>query len=215
LLSTLHQSSLGSLYLIVPGKLHPLWYTSLLPYLFFISAVGIGFAMVIVESTLSKRAFGKALEMPLLAKLGQAMVVVLGVYGLLRLFDMFSRKVFRGVEIHSTEALYFSLEMLLLVVIPVGLLVFRRIRETPGGLFAGALSAVLGFVLNRLDVSITGMSRAAGAAYQPSWMEWSVTLGLTALGFGLFALAVKYLPVFEAAGEPRPLIEEERDSAAA
>ena len=79
ILSTLHQSSLGSLYLIVPAKLHPLWYTPLLPYLFFISAIGAGIGMTILESYLSKRAFGRHLEMDLLEPLARGMVVALGV----------------------------------------------------------------------------------------------------------------------------------------
>src|SRR4029453_2412194 len=84
ILSTLHQSSLGSLYLIVPSKLHPLWYTPLLPFLFYISAIGAGLGMVIIESYLSGRSIGRRLELRLLEPLGRAMVVVLGVYGVLR-----------------------------------------------------------------------------------------------------------------------------------
>ena len=84
ILSTLHQSSLGSLYLIVPSKLHPLWYTPLLPFLFLVSAIGAGIGMTILESYLAKRAFGRHLEMDLLEPLARGMVVALGVYGLLR-----------------------------------------------------------------------------------------------------------------------------------
>ncbi len=85
LLSTLHQSSLGSLYLIVPQKLHPLWYSPTLPLLFYVSAIGAGLGMIIVESHLSGRAFGRRLELDLLEPLGRAMVVVLAVFGVLRL----------------------------------------------------------------------------------------------------------------------------------
>ena len=91
MLSTLHQSSLGSLYLIVPEKLHPYWYSPLLPVFFFISAVGVGMAMVIFESNLSSRAFGREIEMPLLEVLGRAMAVVLAIYGLLKFQDLWGR----------------------------------------------------------------------------------------------------------------------------
>jgi len=77
LLSTLHQSSLGSLYLIVPDKLHPFWYSPLLPVLFFVSAVCVGLAMTIFESCMSSRHFGKQLETPLLIRLGRALLVAL------------------------------------------------------------------------------------------------------------------------------------------
>ncbi|HWU38159.1 MAG TPA: NrfD/PsrC family molybdoenzyme membrane anchor subunit, partial [Candidatus Acidoferrum sp.] len=89
ILSTLHQSSLGSLYLIVPGKLHPLWYSPLLPVFFFISAICVGLAMTIFESYLSAKAFGKQLELPLLISLGRVLVVGLAVYGVLRFQDLY------------------------------------------------------------------------------------------------------------------------------
>src|SRR5512143_710368 len=65
-LSTLHQSSLGSLFLIMPEKLNPLWYTPLLPLIFFITAVNVGLGMIIFESSLSSRAFHRGLETHLL-----------------------------------------------------------------------------------------------------------------------------------------------------
>lgn len=197
LLSTLHQSSLGSLYLIVPTKLHPLWYTPMLPWLFYFSAVGIGMAMVIVESTLSKRAFGKELEMDLLDTLGKAVVVVMGCYGLFRMWDLNYRGNIQWLMDPSQETILFYLEMALMVVAPVALLSWRKVRAKPALLFTGALCAVLGFVLNRLNVAITGMQRGSGVNYFPTWMEWSLTLSLVAAGFTIFALAVKYLPVFE------------------
>jgi Ni/Fe-hydrogenase subunit HybB-like protein len=196
ILSTLHQSSLGSLYLIVPSKLHPLWYTPLLPFLFVISAIGAGIGMTILESYLSKRAFGRHLEMDLLEPLARAMVVALGVYGLLRII-VISKNGAIGLLLHpGYEARMFLLEMVVGVVLPVGLLLVERIRTNPTGLVVSALLAVLGFVMNRLNVSVTGMEQAAGVQYVPSWMEITVSLGLVALGFALFALAVRYLPVF-------------------
>jgi Ni/Fe-hydrogenase subunit HybB-like protein len=96
----------------------------------------------------------------------------------------------------------FLLEMGLGVILPVVLLLFRRVRTTERGLVVGAFFAVLGFVMHRLNVSVTGMERAAGTRYLPSFMEVSVSLGLVALGFAVFALAVRTLPVFPHAGSP-------------
>ena len=110
ILSTLHQSSLGSLYLIVPGKLHALWYTPLLPVLFFVSAVGVGLAMVIVESRLSARAFQRQLETPLLRSLGRALIPVLLLYGLLRLGDLAWRGVLGELLRPSYESALFLVE---------------------------------------------------------------------------------------------------------
>jgi Ni/Fe-hydrogenase subunit HybB-like protein len=196
LLSTLHQSSLGSLYLIVPSKLHPLWYTPLLPYLFLISAIGAGIGMTILESHLSKRAFGRHLEMDLLEPLARCMVVVLGIYGLLRVIVIADNGAAALLLHPGYEARMFLLEMVGGVLLPVRLLLFERVRTSPTGLVIAALFAVAGFVVNRLNVSVTGMEAAAGVRYVPSWMEIAVSLGLVALGFALFATAVRYLPVF-------------------
>jgi Ni/Fe-hydrogenase subunit HybB-like protein len=196
ILSTLHQSSLGSLYLIVPGKLHPLWYTPLLPYLFYVSAIGAGLGMVILESYLSQRAFGRHLEMDLLEPLARAMVVVLGFYGLLRLQVLLKNGGIAELGHPGYETWMFLLEMGLGVILPVALLAFPQVRTDPRGLVAGAFLAVLGFVMNRLNVSVTGMEAAAGTRYLPTWMEIVVSVGLVGLGFAAFALAVRYLPIF-------------------
>ena len=205
LLSTLHQSSLGSLFLIVPSKLHPYWYSPLLPLFFFISAVGAGMAMVIFESNLSARAFGQEIEMPLLAALGRAMAVVLGVYGILRLQDLWKRGALVHLREPSTETFLFVLEIVLGLLIPLSLLLIRRVREDREGLFAAAVLVITGFLLNRLNVSITGLEYSAHAHYFPKWTEVAVTLSMVGTMFLCFALAVRYLNVFEAepSGEMR------------
>jgi Ni/Fe-hydrogenase subunit HybB-like protein len=201
ILSTLHQSSLGSLYLIVPEKLHPLWYTQLLPLLFLLSAVGGGLGMTIVESHLSGRAFGRKLEMELLEPLGRAMAVVLGIYGVLRLQVCYRNGSLAGLARPGYEESLFLLELGMGVVVPVVLLLLGRVRRSERGLVVVGFLAVLGFVLNRLNVSVTGMERAAGVRYLPSWMEIAVSAGLVAVGFAAFALAARYLSIFE---EARP-----------
>jgi len=180
----------------VPSKLHPLWYTPLLPFLFLISAIGAGIGMTILESYLSERAFGRHLEMDLLEPLARGMVVALGVYGLLRIIVIVKNGSAVLLLHPGYEASMFLLEMAIGVVIPVGMLLIERVRNHPTGLVIAALFSVLGFVINRLNISVTGMEGAAGVQYVPSWMEVAVSLGLVALGFALFALAVRYLPVF-------------------
>jgi len=205
LLSTLHQSSLGSLFLIVPSKLHPYWYSPLLPLFFFISAVGTGMAIVIFESNLSARAFGREIEMPLLAALGRAMAVVLGGYGILRLLDLWRRGALVHLREPSTETFLFVLEIVLGLLTPLFLLLLRRVREDREGLFAAAVLVITGFLLNRLNVSITGLEYSAHAHYFPKWTEVAVTLSMVGAMFLCFALAVRYLNVFEAepSGEMR------------
>jgi Ni/Fe-hydrogenase subunit HybB-like protein len=196
LLSTLHQSSLGSFYLIVPDKLHPLWYSSWLPILFFLSAIAAGLGMVIVEARLSARAFGRSLELPLLAAVGRGLLGALVVYGSVRLYDLARRGALGELLTGSREAAFFGLEFGLGVVLPLALLASPGLRRNARSLYAAALFVVIGFVVNRLNVSLTGLEGALGGRYVPAVPEVVVTLMLVALGFALFRLAALHLPVF-------------------
>ncbi len=205
LLSTLHQSSLGSLFLIVPSKLYPLWYSPMLPWLFYVSAIGGGLGMIICESYLSGRAFGHELELDLMEPLGRAMVVVLAVFGVLRIESIIHEHALALAFQSTYEARMFQAEFGLGVLLPIGLLLVRRIRMSRAGLVAGGALAVLGFIMHRLNVSVTALERSSGVHYVPSWMEITVSVGLVAIGFAVFALAVRYLPVFPRhAGESHP-----------
>jgi Ni/Fe-hydrogenase subunit HybB-like protein len=196
ILSTLHQSSLGTLYLIMPEKLHPFWYTPLLPVFFFLSAIAVGLAMTIFESSMSAKHFGRQLEMPILQELGRVLVVVLGVYGILRLEDLLHRGALKLAFQPGYEMYLFWLEVSLAIILPFVLLSQKRIRMSAGGLYVSAVLVVLGFITNRLNVSITGLESAAGLHYVPKWTEVAVTGAIIAAGFALFGLAVKYLPIF-------------------
>lgn len=202
-LSTLHQSSLGAFYLIMPGKLHALWYTPWLPYLFFLSAVAAGLGMVIVESRLSSKAFGRSLEMPLVAAVGRTLAVVLVLYGSLRALDLARRGALADALAGTRESAFFALELGLGVLLPLALLALPRVRRNARALYAAGLLVVAGFVVNRLNVSVTGLEGALGGHYVPAAGEVIVTLMLVAAGFGLFALAVKHLPVFGPCESPR------------
>jgi Ni/Fe-hydrogenase subunit HybB-like protein len=196
LLSTLHQSSLGSLYLIVPGKLHALWYSPLLPVLFFLSAVAAGLAMVIVESRLSARAFGKRLELPLLSEVGRVLAAVLLVYVTARVYDLVHRDALGLAFASSPESLLFRLELLGGAILPLVLLALPKVRANVGWLYGSALLALMGFVTNRLNVAVTGFEAVHGERYVPAWSELAVTLMLVAIGFAAFGLAVRHLAVY-------------------
>jgi len=198
LLSTLHQSSLGSLYLIVPNKLHPLWYTPLLPLLFFVSAICVGLAMTIFESCMSSRHFGKQLEMPLLMGLGRTLLVVLWLYTVIRFEDLFESGALKLVARGGYEANLFLLEVIMGLALPIGLLMVPKVRESVGGLYLCSVLVLLGFVTNRLNVAITGMEASAGMHYFPKWTEMAVTASIIGVAFAIFAFAVNYLPIFQA-----------------
>jgi Ni/Fe-hydrogenase subunit HybB-like protein len=203
ILSTLHQSSLGTLYLIMPTKLHPYWYSPLLPVFFFLSAICVGLAMTIFESTMSSKHFGRELELPILQELGRVLMIGLSVYGVLRLQDLYHRGVLRELLRPGYETNLMWLEVMLSVILPLILLSIKRVRTTPGGLYLTSVMVVLGFITNRLNVSLTGMETAAGLHYIPKWTEFAITAAIIAAGFFLFAMAVKYLPIFPEHEEPK------------
>ncbi len=215
ILSTLHQSSLGSVYLIVPTKLHPFWYTPLLPAFFFLSAVAVGLAMTIFESSMSAKHFGRQLELHILKDLGRALMVVLIVYSVLRVEDLIHRGVLKQVLVAGYERNLFLLEVALALVIPIVLLSFRKIRETPGGLYLASVITLLGFVTNRLNVAVTGMEASAGVRYLPKWTEVAVTAAMVGAGFAIFGLAAKYLPIFPEEHEAHPAVASEKAAATA
>jgi Ni/Fe-hydrogenase subunit HybB-like protein len=212
LLSTLHQSSLGTLFLIVPEKLYPLWYTPILPLLFYVSAIAVGLAMTIFESWHSSRAFGRALELPLLMSMGRVLAVVLSVYLWIRFLDLSHRHAFALLAQNRIETWLFLLEIALMVV-PMVLLYQQRIRSSPGKLYACAVMVVFGFITNRLNVGSTGLEAGSGTHYIPKWSEVAITLSIVATGFAIFRIVGEYFPIFEAHSvETAPAGMEEREA---
>lgn len=196
--AVIHQSALGSFYLIVPGKLHPLWYSPLLPLLFFVSSVAVGLGMTIFESSMSARHFNHAVDKSVIVALGRVMTVVLIAYGILRFEDLIQRGSIKYALTAGYESSMFWVEIALGVLIPVALLMVRSIRENPVRLYIVSILVVGGFMMNRLNVAVTGMEHAAGFHYVPKWTEVSVTLMMVTIGIFLFTMVMKYLPIFHA-----------------
>jgi Ni/Fe-hydrogenase subunit HybB-like protein len=196
ILSTLHQSSLGSLFLILPEKMHPLWYTPMLPVLFFASALAAGIGMTVVESWFSRRAFGKPIETDLLSRLSRVSVLLLALYLALRLRDLVARDALATVFPLSPVTAMFLAEIVLGAVVPMVLLAIPSFRRSPRRLAVAQGMVVLGFIFHRLNVSVTAVEAATGHAYLPSVMEFLVSAGLVAVGIWVFVLACRYLPIF-------------------
>lgn len=204
-LSTLHQSSLGSLWVMVPTKLSQLWYSLYLPVLFFISAIAAGLAMTIVESTLSSKAFKRGLELEVLGDLAKATSVVLVIYLIAKGVDLYSRGAWELLRERNLQTVSFWIEIGLGIYAPAFLFAIRPLRRKPAVLFGGALMVVIfGIVLNRLNVSTIGLLPYTGNIYFPSWMEIMVTITLVSLGVIMFGQIAKYLPVFPDEAEHAP-----------
>jgi Ni/Fe-hydrogenase subunit HybB-like protein len=211
-LSTLHQSSLGSLFVILPARMHPLWYSNIIPFLFVISCVAAGLAMTIFESYLSSRAFGRELELPLLSDLAKVIVVVLGLYLTVRIQDLASRDALQYLLTISYQSILFYGEIVLGVILPMILFAFNKVRNSKTGLFYSSVLVLLGFVAHRVNTSITAMEQWGSKMYVPSVQEVFLTMGLVAFGFVAFSFLGKYFNVMgEAAHEvhdAEPKVEE-------
>lgn len=203
ILSTLHQSSLGSLFLLLRYRLHPLWYSPLLPVFFFISAVAVGLAMVILESVVSAKALKRPLEKDLLSGLAGAAPYVLGIYFVLKVIELLVAGEFGLMFEGSVQSNLFLVELVLGMLLPAVLFAIPKVRQSTAGLFWGALLVAGGVILNRLDVSFIGQMVPKGS-YFPHWMEFAITIGLVTSGVVAYALITRYFPVFkeEAATEP-------------
>jgi Ni/Fe-hydrogenase subunit HybB-like protein len=178
-LSCLHQSSLGSLMLIAPTKMHPLWYTPILPLLFLASAISVGFPMVVFESFCTARALGRAPETALLSKLARYTPPLLGVVLLLRLGDLAIRDAWPHLAALDGPALAYLAEMVLGLALPMALMMSDRLRRSPKALLGAAILVIGGVALNRIDVFLTAYSPPIeGARYVPTIGEVFVTLGL-------------------------------------
>jgi Ni/Fe-hydrogenase subunit HybB-like protein len=206
-LSTLHQSSLGSLLLIEPVKLHPLWWTPILPILFFVSALVIGLGMIILESSLSARYFKRGLETHLLEKLARMIPLILIVYLLIKFGELAIAGDLGYLFTSGWMSVLFWGEILIGVLIPMVWFSIKENRKNPRMLLAGAIILLLGMILNRFNVSWFAVKHADPLSYLPTFMgnvkylptlpEISVSLGIFSAGILAFGLAAKYLPVFE------------------
>ncbi len=196
ILSTLHQSSFGSLYLIVPERMHPLWYSDIIPFLFFISCVAAGISMVIFSSFVAARTFGREIRMPLFSELAKVLAVVLALFFTVRIQDLMSRDALQYVFRPTYQSIMFIGELTLGVIVPFFLLLSKKIRTSRDGLFYTAALVIVGFVANRMNTAITSMERWGQRTYIPSWQELSITVALATGGFVAFYYVAKYFPVF-------------------
>ncbi len=196
-ISVIHQGSLGALLLIQSAKLFPLWWTPALPIMFFLSAVSIGLAMIIVESTLSSRYFGHGMETHLLGKLARLIPMTLGVYLAAKFVQLGISGDVQYLFGSSWMSVLFWLEMVIGVFIPSLAFSFNRVRESQRAMFTYAVVLLLGMTINRFNVSWLGIHRLWEATYFPSLMELSISAAIFSFGILAFGIAAKYLPLFE------------------
>jgi len=195
--STLHQSSLGTLFLMVPHKLDAIWYTPMLPAMFFVSAVMAGLAMIIVESTLSSKFFGRGLELNLLQGVGKALSWMILIYVAFRGVDLAVRGVGTELFAVSPQSIAFWIEVILGLLIPLAILLTPEGTASGRGLFWAGLLVVLGLIVNRMNVAVTGVSGGYWPTYYPRWSEVAISAGIVSLGILVYVILCRNFPVFE------------------
>jgi Ni/Fe-hydrogenase subunit HybB-like protein len=204
-LSCLHQSSLGSLMLIAPYKVHPLWYTPILPLLFLLSAIAAGYPMVTFESLLVSWSFKRRPEMEVLTPLAKFMPFLMGIYLFFKIGDL----IVRGTYVYLLDGTYqtnaFLVEILFGVILPFVLVLFRRVRNSAGWLFLASTVFVLGILLNRINVFLVSYAPPYKiTAYFPALGEIFITVGLIATLMFLYRVFVFIFPVLGTHGAKWP-----------
>ena len=194
LLPTMHQSSLGSLMLLAGPRLHPLWNTPLLPLLFLVSCIGMGYAAVVMESTISARALKRAPERQMLSGLGRVMVPVQALYLVLRIGDLAYRGQLGALVAFDAYSIMALLELGLFVAAPLMLLTGPQRRDL-GNLFRAAMVLLLSGALYRVDTFLVAFNPGANWSYFPSVGEILITVGLIAIEILGYILIVRYFPI--------------------
>ncbi|UCD76014.1 MAG: polysulfide reductase NrfD [Phycisphaerales bacterium] len=200
ILSTLHQSALGALFLLAPGKVHPLWYSPYIPVLFFTSAVAAGMSMVIFESMLSHRIFKSRtgdhdpaqLDRVLLGLGKGASIVLLTYFGLKWIALAHGQ---HWNLLLTKYGLWWLVEVFGFVLLPC-LLYARAVRIQSVTLVrVASVVTVLGICLNRLNVSLITFRWDQSNRYFPHWMEIAVTITIVTVGLLTFRWIVNRMPV--------------------
>jgi Ni/Fe-hydrogenase subunit HybB-like protein len=195
-ISTLHQSSLGTFFLIAVDKLHALWYNPLLPFLFWLSAIFTGISIIIIEATMVHRYLGQPDESELLEVLTRILPPLLGFYLLVKFATLAFLSHGPLFDRPSLLAL-FLVEVIVGVIIPMVMFLRKDNRQDQRMQLRGASLVIFGLVLNRFNVSMFGMEQADQSIYYPSVTESLVTIGIIAAHVLFFVLIAKYFPIFE------------------
>jgi Ni/Fe-hydrogenase subunit HybB-like protein len=206
ILSTLHQSSLGALFLMTPTKLHPLWYSTYLPLMFFISSIVAGLSMVMFESGVSHRAFRSRVDHhmdldKITLGLARAASVVLFAYFFLKLQGMADGG--HWALLGTSYGALFLLETIGFVLVPCLLFAFGARHGKARMVRWVAAWTVLGVVFNRLTVSWFAMNWTATEWYIPSWMEVITSITIVTTGVVAFRWIVNRMPVLSELPEYR------------
>ncbi len=196
-LSTMHQSSLGTLFVIVSERVHPLWYTAMIPLHFFVSSVAAGLAVVVAGGTVSYWVFKRSLSQELVGELGRFIPWVLGVYVILKLGELAMVGELGLVFTSGIYSVLFNAELIIGVVIPIVMFSLKYVLQSRTWSLAAAITVLLGIFLNRFDAAWFALKPVPGYSYFPSLTEISIQVGALAGIIFVYTLVGHYFPLFE------------------
>lgn len=202
-LSTLHQSGLGALFLMAKAKIHPLWYTEFIPILFFVSSIFAGLSMIIVEGTISHRVLKDHMD----AEHGDFDRLVFGLArgAAIAMFVYYFFKALVFIHEHHWELMgdfwgyWYLLEVVGLTLVPCFMFAHGVRHRSIGTIRIAAVLALLGIVLNRLNISVIAFNWFLPDRYYPSWQELVVTLAVVFTEIWVFRWVVTRMPVLRRA----------------
>ena len=200
-LSMLHQSSLGSMFLLMKHKLHPLWWSPALPLLFYFQAICTGLGTAAIAITLVWRALKTDMDREVYRRLGQALTLNLLLYTAIKFGDLMGAGKLHLLFQADPFALIAWIELGLGVLLPLFILLSKLVGHSAGPFWASVF-VLMGTFINRLMVSWIGLAEPNPVSYFPSWIEIMVTIGLTAGGFLVYGVIIRYfrlLPEAESA----------------
>jgi len=194
-LSALHQSSLGSLFLIMPYKLHPLWYTPALPVLFFLQAIYTGLGATAIAVSLIWRAMGLPMDRELFRRIGQSMTIGLGLYLAMRVGDWMGANEIDLLLKPDAYGMLAWIEIILGTAVPLGILLSKLVGHSMGPFWAGVF-VLIGTFINRIIITWIGLAEPSPITYTPSLIEILITLGRSAGGLLSYGGVVRYFELF-------------------
>lgn len=195
LLSCVHQGSMGALFLMLCHKLHPLWWTPILPVLFLTSALFSGFSVTILLASVTCRVLKKPISIQILAGLAKVVLTLQIIYLALKVGDLLLSGEARLVFGSGSLSVLFLAETIIGLIMPL-ILFSSRARESERGLLLGVIYTLVGLAINRSSIAWFALRAPAGATYFPHWMEFGIVIAAVAFGILFFALGVRYLPAF-------------------
>lgn len=207
-LSTLHQSGLGSLFLLAPSKIHPLWYSNYIPVLFFVSSIFAGISMIIIESSITHKVFAHRLDKnhsiedhqkehkEIILGLSKGAVGAMFAYLFLKAIDFVHGQ--QWALINTPMGIWYLVEIVGFVIIPMLIFIYGIRTQRVGITQFAAVLAALGIVLNRLNISVIGFKWDMPNRYYPSWMEIMITLAVISMELWVFRWVVNRMPVLTA-----------------